>query len=236
MGNCLCEKAIKIDNSKKISCRANICHAVVLLTVALMGVLYLTGCGGRETEPHDSLVRVTAGDLSGSGVIYELDENRVIVVTAAHVLEHAENAGGVEVFFGEQDGTESFTYVKSEHADIALIEVPVGGLSQEQLAACAPVKVDKKVFDGMQPGDAVTLSGADSEAPWEGVVLEPWIYVEDFAQYMMLVQGQADAGMSGGGVFDETGCFLGIICGVSDSGEVAVLPLSIIAAVYAEHF
>jgi hypothetical protein len=40
--------------------------------------------------------------------------------------------------------------------------------------------------------------------------------------------------MSGCGVLDENGVFLGVLCGGNDSGELAVLPYSIIDAKYTE--
>ena len=36
--------------------------------------------------------------------------------------------------------------------------------------------------------------------------------------------------MSGGGLFDLQGHFLGILCGTDEEGEVAVVPLSILEA------
>ena len=65
-----------------------------------------------------------------------------------------------------------------------------------------------------------------------GTLIYSWIYAEDFSQYMMLVDGESFPGMSGGGVFDEDGNFLGILCGVNDAGESAAVPLSIILAEY----
>ena len=53
---------------------------------------------------------------------------------------------------------------------------------------------------------------------------------------MMLARGEALQGMSGGGVFDQRGHFIGILCGGNADGELAVLPLSIIEARYLERF
>ena len=37
-------------------------------------------------------------------------------------------------------------------------------------------------------------------------------------------------GMSGGGVFDSNGHFIGILSGMDDQGHLAILPLSVILA------
>ncbi len=101
-------------------------------------------------------------------------------------------------------------------------------------------------------GDRILVTGKEWDgtvsASW-GVLEEPWIYAEDFDQHMMLVRGTAGHGMSGGGVFDEAGNLIGILCGKSmaenaaegeSAGsigeELAVLPLGVIAAGYQEMF
>jgi hypothetical protein len=66
------------------------------------------------------------------------------------------------------------------------------------------------------------------------ILEDSWIYVEDFGEYMMILSGEADAGMSGCAVLDENGVFLGILCGGNEDGELAVLPYSIVDARYEE--
>ncbi len=61
-------------------------------------------------------------------------------------------------------------------------------------------------------------------------VTEPWIYMEDFGQNMMLGKGSAHSGMSGGGVYDGQGHFIGLLCGGNEEGDLAILPLNIILA------
>lgn len=52
--------------------------------------------------------------------------------------------------------------------------------------------------------------------------------MEDFDQYMLLLQGLIAPGMSGGGAFTEDGVFVGILCGGDEEGKVAVVPYSMI--------
>ena len=76
--------------------------------------------------------------------------------------------------------------------------------------------------------DVWMYGGDTSGQPVYAFVVEPWIYVEDFTQYMLLLQGLPEPGMSGGGAFTEDGVFLGILCGADEEGKVAVVPYSII--------
>ena len=108
-------------------------------------------------------------------------------------------------------------------------------MSAGQRKKYTAASVDKEVFDQLTGGATVLFQSAMEEmgAPQQGSVLENWIYVEDFQQYMMLLQGEIHPGMSGGGVFDQNENFLGILCGANEEGEIAAIPLSIIQAEYA---
>ena len=63
---------------------------------------------------------------------------------------------------------------------------------------------------------------------YEGTLTDSWIYIEDYGQYMMLGRTYAESGMSGGGVFDRYGRFIGILSGADERGNLAIVPLSII--------
>ena len=47
-----------------------------------------------------SIVKVQAGDLYGSGVIYDADEESVLILTAGHVLD--QNTGEIMVTFPDR--------------------------------------------------------------------------------------------------------------------------------------
>lgn len=177
------------------------------------------------------MVRVTAGELSGSGVIYGICEGKLVVVTAGHILEQAE--GAVWLNFFDDFAVESTEYVVSDNADLAFARVSLSEIPKEHLQQYFCVNTDKESFDALKSGDGVIAMGSKSEAAgdaYEGTLLEPWIYVEDFAQYMMLAKVETYSGMSGGGLFDLQGHFLGILCGLDEDGEAAVVPLSILEA------
>lgn len=205
-------------------------------------------------------VQLNAGSLLGSGVIFSLDENEMVIVTAAHV---AADAGEVSIRFSDGSYAESSDIWKSDAADVAFISLPAGKLPkeaiedgirqvspqedvedgfQEELPAgnqemCA-VTVDKESFDSLKNGDGIVVMGsADGTGAnaYEGNILETWIYMEDFEQYMILARTYAFPGMSGGGIFDLQGYFIGILCGGNEENDIAVLPLSIILSEYMKY-
>lgn len=181
------------------------------------------------------IVQIHMSQVGGSGVIWKVNGERLVIVTAAHVL--AENAEQVQITFADGYQVVSSEYVIESSADVAFVNVALEDIPQEHLCGYYVANVDKSKYDEMASGDIVIAMGSVSEPggeAYEGTLTETWIWVEDFQQYMMIAKLIADAGMSGGGVFDEEGYFLGILCGVNEENEAAILPIVIIESVYQE--
>ena len=173
-----------------------------------------------------SIVQVRAGNLQGSGVIYEEEEKSLLIATAGHVLAH--DTGEVQVTFPDGTQVTATGAETADSCDLAFLRVDKEELSEEAWKACLPVTTDRKVFDALEVYDDVWMYGGESGEPVYAFVVDPWIYVEDFEQYMLLLQGLMVPGMSGGGAFTEDGVFLGILCGSDEEGKVAVVPYSMI--------
>lgn len=175
------------------------------------------------------MVQLQAGNLSGSGVIYEVREETAVILTAAHVVEDTDSA--VRITFCDGCAAEGSSVVRSELADLAVVMVSLEEIPKENRANYFRVTTDKAGFDALQEGDGCIAMGcrmAAAPEAYQGIVLDNWIYMEDYGQYMIWVQAEGRAGMSGGGLFDLQGRFLGILSGKSGDGELAVVPLSLI--------
>lgn len=170
---------------------------------------------------------ITAGGLSGNGILYEVLEDSLLLVTANHVLDLAD--GTVLVTFSSGESAEGNIWYRSDTSDLALILVPFAELAEGVQDAFETAPRDREAFDALQTGSIVTYRTYEREMR-VGSVTDPWIYLEDFGQHMLLCTGEIASGDSGGGVFAEDGALLGIILGVSEEGDVAVLPLSVIEA------
>lgn len=203
---------------------------LALICIILFAIM-LFGCGNASEETLSPIVQLTAGEITGSGVVYENNEENMIIVTAAHVLQSAKDS--VEVIFEDGSVVESNDYVISNTSDIALVVVGGETIEEENYSV---VKMDKDAFDVLAGGENLVLQGISGKGEKEeinGTLIYPWIFSEDFNQYMMLIRGEILPGMSGGAVFDEAGCFVGILCGTNEEvREVAAVPLSIIMAEY----
>ena len=174
-----------------------------------------------------SMVQIQAGDLLGSGVIYEEDENMLLIATAGHVLAH--DAGEVQVTFPNGTQVTATGTKTADSCDLAFLWVDRTELPEEAGKACLPVQTDREVFDALKEYDDVWMYGGESGVPVYAFVVDPWIYIEDFDQQMLLLQGLMVPGMSGGGAFTEDGVFVGVLCGGDEEGKVAVVPYSMVA-------
>ena len=205
-------------------------NRLALICVILFAVM-LAGCGNASKEKLSPIVQIAAGEITGSGVVYQNNEENMIIVTAAHVLQSAKDS--VEVIFEDGSVVESNDYVISNTSDIAFVVVGGETIEEENYSA---VKMDKDAFDVLAVGENLVLQGINGKGEKEeisGTLIYPWIFSEDFNQYMMLIRGEILPGMSGGAVFDEARCFIGILCGTNEEvREVAAVPLSIIMAEY----
>ncbi len=195
--------------------------------------------GELQDRCSGMMVRITAGNLQGSGVILRDDGRELLIVTAGHVLDQAE--GGADIEFRDGFRVRTDLYQRAEEADLAVLRIPRDSLLEMaedgsvrdhgEDYLCCPV--DQNAYDGVRVGDVVIAMGSYTgvaEDAYAGTLTEDYVYAEDFGAYMMLAQVPVKAGMSGGGLFDEQGRLLGILCGVSEDEEVAVAPLIAVLA------
>ena len=218
-------------------------NIMIVCVLMLAAVWCFCGCSANQDNVAvlSPIVGIDLGSSAASGVIYECTEEELVIVTAGHVLAgqaSGESAASVEVIFGETRVMTSEMYI-SGNSETAFVTIPLKGLPEELLENCQVAVKDRQRFDQLGEKDPVVMKGfsADGELlEISGTLVYSWIYAEDFGQYIMLVDGQSFPGMSGGGVFDESGNLMGILCGVNDAGESAAVPLSIIVAEYMQAF
>lgn len=216
---------------------AEVC--VQITTAPLLETGLENPAGELQDRCSGMMVRITAGNLQGSGVILRDDGRELLIVTAGHVLDQAD--GGADVEFRDGFRVRTEVYQRAEEADLAVLRIPRDSLLEAaedgsvrdhgEDYLCCPV--DQDAYDEVRVGDVVIAMGSYTgvaEDAYAGTLTEDYIYAEDFDTYMMLAQVPVKAGMSGGGLFDEQGRLLGILCGVSEDGEVAAAPLIAVLA------
>lgn len=198
----------------------------------------------HETEPKEirpdedmqkyleqATVKIQGEQCQGSGVVWSVEENVLVIATAAHVVR---DNGLLTVQFAQGEPLESRPRFISDKVDTAFLEVSLEKIEEGEIPWQAALW-DREVCSGLEAGQELWIMGSIEEAAdraCSGSVTQPWIYLEDFENYMLLGQAYVIPGTSGGGVFTQEGILVGILCGGNDTDQIAVLPWSVMEAAY----
>lgn len=178
-----------------------------------------------------AVVRIEVGNYLGSGVIFEITKERIIIISNKHLLEHGEG-GRVTFYHGVETGGSDIRV--SKHYDFGLISVPCSNLKLEQLMSLRRVTFDQECSAQMEQGDELVVIGS-KDGPgqniYEGTLIDAWWYSTDFAAYMLYNNCKAQPGISGGGTFDAHGHYLGMLS-AGNGTETLSLPLVTILSEY----
>lgn len=192
--------------------------------------------GMLQEAASGMMVQLVAGNVSGSGVLWKVQGDELWIATAAHVVTQGTDA--VEITFSDGFHMTAERVAADADTDIALLAVNLRDITAEHLEEYCVANVDEESAASLQAEDGIIVmasgKGVAADA-YEGKVVNPWIYVEDFGQDMLLLKADAEPGMSGGGIFDSRGHFLGILCGGDESGQLAAVPISVINT-FSENF
>lgn len=180
-----------------------------------------------------SCVRIQTRGHYGSGSIYRMLEKEIIIVTNRHVLQYWDEDSYVLFFndavaFGEILGV-------AEEADVGFVRISAGEFSFEELLtfrnirmAAGQAKEKKEPESGLSEGSAFFSVDMASDfthpVMTRGEIRAPLLYLEDFGMEMLYGVGEAAPGMSGSGIFDGYGNYLGMMTGATLQEEIAAVP------------
>jgi hypothetical protein len=200
-------------------------------------VLETEDCQSAFENVKDCVVLIHMGNAYGSGLVWQLTEDEIVIATNAHVLAYWDDTDSF-VWFSQGYYADAAVIGTSGQYDVGFLSVPRDQLAYEELESLHYVSADEAVYDGLEPGAQLFCVGAGSEAGdlefHEGTVGDTWKYIDGFGNDMLYGHGFAKAGMSGGGTFDGYGHLIGMICGGTQQDETASVPLPSMIAAYKE--
>lgn len=178
-------------------------------------------------EKYAYVVRIETPYFKGHGGVSTVQEEDVYFYTTAHMMTGM-NIGD-EVTITTHDGTvgKGELYYVSENADVAFVKANKNDVGLVTVTKVVTARIDK-----LKEGDSLwSIYYVEGELyDTEGVIVSPWIYVEDFGSDMMVMTMEVTPGMSGCPIVDGQNAFYGMLCGESGDGEVAVLPYAVLSA------
>jgi len=183
-----------------------------------------------------SCVRLQANGHYGSGSIYLLKEDEIIIVSNRHLLQYWDEDSFVTFQGGAAESGRVLGI--SEEADVGFLTVSLDRFPWQELLTLRNVRPLKEGLEGQEesmalsPGRGLLLvdmaSDAGHPAMKRGEILSPLMYLEDFGMEMLYGTGDALPGMSGSGVFDGYGNYLGMLTGATVYGEIAAVPADVV--------
>lgn len=189
-----------------------------------------------------SIVKVVVKDSAGSGIVWRINDDSIVIVSSKHLLMKDVKA---QVTFCNEECADAEIMGYSQQYDIGFLKIDAKFVTAKILRDIfEAVPVDELTEEADMPTEQPVLQvGADLSGNKEhfaagtvlGVGYEPVFNTE-----VLKTNCYSKAGMSGGGVFDAVGRLLGMISGgeVSEDAEIreAEVSYSLPAALILEEY
>lgn len=185
-------------------------------------------------------VTVSCGEYYGCGTIYDSDESSFTIVTARHVLDEyfAGSSDSIEVTFDDQSCCAATIISDTPSLDIAFLNIDADAVSESyySVSDISPGSDANVSEANIIPASGQTIYFADANTGdvYAGSIISPSVYSEDFGMDMIYCYCAVTSGMSGTGLFDESGNYLGILLGGSDEAEAVCLDASSVRDAYSK--
>lgn len=184
---------------------------------------------------RDCVVRIHMGNAYGSGIIWNLTPDMVIIATNKHVLDYWQDVDSY-VYFPQGYYMDARILGVSDRKDVGFLAVDNGQFTYRELESLRKASADMQVCEQLEQGSEMFCAGSGPEAGellyYEGTVEDTRRYIADLDAYMLYGHGFARTGMSGGGMFDGYGHLIGMVTGGTLQNEVAGVLLDDLVEAY----
>ena len=222
---------------------------LLLVGVVMAGILtqYNNGQNEKNILGVDSpvdisklSVSVSCGEHYGCGTIYDDDESSFTIVTAMHVLQDYYDGSSKDIsvtFEGQEicnatvlkdDTAKDVVFlsverdeVDGEYDSVLSSSASACGFDESNIASGADGS--SWANDILSPGQTIYFVDANTGDIYAGSIASPSVYSEDLCMDIIYCYCAVTPGMSGTGLFDESGHYLGILLGGSDEAEAVCL-------------
>lgn len=211
---------------------------VYSVLVVLLALLWVLAVGIQQNTKYNSatkaMVYITNEGYGGNGSIYDVKENRVVIVTTYHLLQDSEE---VMVYFPSQEIVPAKVLGVNEKHDVGFVEVELADIDNKTLKTTDSIYYDEKAFDELEIDDAMEYrflewnDGNVSSVKHKGKIGHTNWYIDDFDDYFIYNYCEVAPGMSGCAAVAEDGSYIGMMIGGVDN-ESGALSAKTIADIY----
>ena len=239
---------------------ALVCLCGVLYAAGFLSVRMTVVKEAYDTRATSlGVVKIVCGDFRGSGVVIARDEEGLVIASAKHLLMYDVRAkvSFVGMESGENVAGDVIGY--SASYDLAFLHVPLSALpakladnarnayvtenGSDMAWSATPDANGQQVvmrtddaYRELRAGDFIVQIGLSENAElvyYVGAAQAKEVLISDYNAFMLLNECYAEAGMSGGGAFDENGCLVGIIIAGDAEGTIC-MPMTTVLEEYRE--
>ncbi len=181
-----------------------------------------------EVDISKLSVAVSCGEYYGCGTIYDSDVNSYTIVTARHVLQDYYDGASEDIMVKFENNESCKASILNENIDLDIVFLDVDKIeisTDYYSVADTSSGSDGSSESGstLSIGQTIYLVDANTGDIYAGSIANPSVYSEDFSMDMIYCYCAVTPGMSGTGLFDEEGKYLGILLGGSDEAEAVCL-------------
>lgn len=177
-------------------------------------------------------VQINMGTHYGSGILWDIREENLVIVSNSHLLQEAQSG---EVVFRNGVSVQGTVTGLSDTKDIGFMETPLSILEREDWLTLRFADKNLKNYEELSAGDGLFVVGSSNGAGndyYEGTLGDTDYYFPEFQSDMLYGYCKALPGMSGGGTFDRQGHFIGMLTAGTKEGEIASIPVGTVAEEY----
>lgn len=184
-------------------------------------------CWKASENVADTFVGIRMGERYGSGNIFDFTENEIIIISNRHVLQYWDGDSYV-IFMDGTVGNGEILYLSDER-DVGFIRIVVENFGYDELIRMRSVRKEQVYYDNAQANSAFFVLDITSDIynpiMHEGTILDKNCYINDFETNMIYTRSYGKPGMSGSGMFDACGAYIGMLTAGTAENELVGISL-----------
>lgn len=175
----------------------------------------------------ETFVRISMSNHYGSGNIFDITEDEIIVISNRHVLEYWNEESYITFMDGRV--AEGELLYLSQDRDVGFLRIPTRQFGYEELLQMRSVKKNQGYYDALNSDESFFVLNITSDiySPemHQGTILDKNCYIPDFDTNMIYTKSFGKPGMSGSGMFDTRGAYIGMVTAGTKENELVGIRL-----------
>lgn len=182
----------------------------------------------------DTFVVISMNGFRGSGNVFDIKKDEIIIISNRHVLQYWDEDSYVTFMDGRV--AEGVVLYLSEESDVGFLRISTAQFGYEELVEMRSVRKNPDYYEILNEGDSFLILNITSDIykpeMHQGTIVDKDCYIPDFDTRMIYTKSYGKPGMSGSGMFDAKGAYIGMVTAGTSENELVGIRLPDILAEY----